>query len=142
MLSSPLGPTPTISQSMATARVSLEGKGTAWGQLCRPILGSHVDWNRAKPGSRSREMAAHCADQFSEASLIPLMPSLPLECHSPIKSLLLNQHLLHRLGLLCFKSQVPSGNFCCFRPYCCFNIFWINIIKPDVSPGKNRFNYI
>lgn len=35
MLSSPLGPTPTISQSMATARVSLKGKGTAWGHLCR-----------------------------------------------------------------------------------------------------------
>lgn len=63
-------------------------------------------------------------------------------CHSPFRSCFFNQHLLHRLFGFGFKFQISSSDFCCFRSYCCFNIFRINVIKPDFGPGKYRFNYI
>lgn len=105
-----------------------------WGELCSVTV------------SRPRRMSAyivHPQIRVIRRTLILLLSCLPLVCHSPIRRLFFNQHPLHRLfGSACWKSQFSSSNFCCFRSYCCFNIFGINIIKPDVSPGKYKFNYI
>lgn len=154
ILSSPFGPTPTISQSMATVLVSLKRRKDSL--VTHLLQGPHSEvrkvhtfsWRElsSMTVSRPRGMSAymlHLQIRVIRRILMLLLSCFPLECHSPIRRFFFNQHPLHRLfGSACFKSQFSSSNFCCFRSYCCFNIFWINIIKPDVSPGKYKFNYI